>query len=222
MLLPGIEGDPRVFGRLGALAAEREVIALPLPECSSVEAMAQGLLRGLEGPVVLFGASLGGLVARTAAELEPGRVRGVVALGSLPDPSCRPKGLELASALLARGPEGWTAARYRRRIARRHDEEGVDPELSVLLLASLPAPAVLARRLRAVARWRPAGPPTVPTLWLRGQVDHESPWTTAEAVRWLPGALVETVPGGHRAMLTHPDHLVAIVAHHLRGLDPRR
>lgn len=218
ILLPGIEGDPRVFSRLGGLGAGRELRSLELPEGRSVKAMAEALLVRSSGPLILLGASLGGLVARAAAEADPGRVRALITIGSLPGPALRPPGLGLAAALLRRAPRRWAATRYRRRIAARHAEEGVDPELSLPLLASLPAPDLLACRLSAVATWAPGAPPPVPTLWLRGQVDTESPWTTAQAARLLPAAQVETVPGGHRPMLTHPEHLVAVVAHFLRGI----
>jgi len=224
VLLPGIEGDPTVFSELGGLAADRPVEAWPLPEGPglpvdlSVPVLAAALLAGLPaGPVCLLGASLGGLVAWEAAHQQPDRVRALVTLGSLPHPRHRPAGLALSAALVDRLPRCWVAARYRARIRARHAEEGVDPELSAALLARLPAPVLLARRLRAVASWDPLGPPPVPCLWLRGQVDTEAPWTTAQAQRELPGVEVQTVPGGHRAMLTHPQALVAAVRPFLRG-----
>ncbi len=217
ILLPGIEGDPRVFSRLAKLGTERQLLSLELPEGASVSEMAAALLSRHPEPFCVLGASLGGLVARAAAEADPRRVRALVAIGSLPGPTCRPPGLGLAATALRRAPAGWVESRYRRRIAARHLEEGVDPELSLPLLARLPSAALLARRLGAVASWAPGPPPPVPTLWLRGQVDTESPWTTAQAARLLPDAQVETVPGGHRPMLTHPEHLVAVVAGFLRG-----
>lgn len=218
-LLPGIEGDPRVFCRLDALAGRHPCRLLRLPDEPDIPAMARRLLaRGGEARFAVFGTSLGGLVGRELARQAPERVAGLAALGSLPAERHRPRGLALAAALLGGGPEGLLAARYRRRIARRHREEGVDPELSALLLRDLPAPGLLARRLRAIAAWEAGPPPTAPTLWLRGQLDTEAPWSTAEAAADLPGALVETVPGGHRAVLTHPLHLVAVLGSFLRGL----
>lgn len=219
VLLPGIEGDGRVWARVGGLAADREVQAWDLPAGRDLDELARALLAACPRQVMLGGASLGGLVAWRAALLAPERVRAVVALGSLPAPAHRPRGLAAAAAALDRLPRALVRRRYRARIRARLRQEGVPEELALPLLAALPAPEVLASRLRLVAAWTGGPPPAAPILWLRGQVDAEAPWTTAEATRALPGVAVETVPGGHRAMLTHPEPLVRVVAHFLRGVD---
>ena len=217
VLLPGIEGDPGLFSRLAGLAADREVEAWPLPVGPNLPNMADALVAALPDRVCLLGVSLGGLVAWEAACRAPGRVAALVTLGSLPDPRFRPRGLALAASILDHVPPRVAAARYRARIRARHVEEGVDPAWSVPLLGNLPEPSVLVDRLRAVARWHPTAPPPVPTLWLRGQVDHEVSWSIAEAATCLPGVTVQTVPGGHRAPLSHPGALVAVVRSFLRS-----
>ncbi len=218
VLLPGIEGDARVFAGQVELAARRPVVALHLPDGRSISGLASGIRQQLPpSDVVLLGVSLGGLVAWSLARQDR-RVVGLVTLGTLPDPGLAPRRLAPAQRLLRSLPEAVFQRLYRRRIAARMTEEGVSAPLQNLLLAELPGRDILCDRLEAVTAWRPDGPPGVPTLWLRGQVDHEVRWDTAAARRALPGVGAEVVPGGHRAHLTHPRSLNAVVEHFLRSL----
>ena len=123
-----------------------------------------------------------------------------------------------AGRLLRALPVRMFDALYRRRIAARLSEEGVPHALQQSLLARLPDRDTLAARLHAVATWRPEGPPPVPTLWLRGQVDQEVTWDTIGVQRALPSVGVETVPGGHRAYLTHARALHSVIEHFARSL----
>ncbi|MDG1482952.1 MAG: alpha/beta hydrolase [Myxococcota bacterium] len=218
VLLPGIEGDARVFAGQVELAARRPVVALHLPDGRSISDLAARVAQHLPpSDVVLLGASLGGLVARSLARTDR-RVVGLITLGTLPDPGLVPRRLVPAQRLLRSLPEAVFQRLYRRRIAARMTEEGVSASLQHVLLAALPRRDTLCDRLEAVTSWRPNGPPGVPTLWLRGQVDHEVCWDTAAVRRTLPGVGAEVVPGGHRAHLTHPRPLNAVVEHFLRTL----
>ena len=219
VLLPGIEGDARFFLRQVPLAARRPVAALSLPAADTIPELAAALVSHLpKSPVVLFGASLGGLVGWQLALEHPQRIAGLITLGSLPDPGLAPRRLRPAGRVLAALPAGLFSALYRRRIAARLAEEGVPPALQSALLSLLPERDTLAARLRAVASWQPAGPPPVPTLWLRGQFDQEISWDTITVQRALPSVGVETVPGGHRAYLTHARALHAVIDHFDRSL----
>lgn len=219
ILLPGIEGDARFFLRQVPLAARRPVAALSLPKAGSVAGIAAALAPHLPPhPVVLFGASLGGLVGWQLALNHPQRIAGLITLGSLPDPALAPRRIGPASRILSAVPASLFDALYRRRIAARLTEEGVPLELQRRLLALLPDRDTLTARLCAVADWQPASPPPVPALWLRGQVDQEVTWDTINVQRALPSVGIETVPGGHRAYLTHARALHAVIDHFERSL----
>lgn len=221
VLLPGIEGDARVFLRLVPLARRWPVEAHDLPPRAAADV--DGLSALLEadlppGPLVLVGASLGGLLARCLAARWPRRVRGLVTLGSLPERHLLPAGLSRRAGLAGRLPEAAWRPLYRRRIAGLMAEEGVDPAVAAELLEGLP-PAWLHRaRLAAIRAWGvPPGCP-VPTLSLRGQVDREAPWSGAEVARALPDSGFETVPGGHRPHLTHPEALCVVLSRFVESL----
>ena len=225
VLLPGIIGDGRVFLRQAPLARRRAVLALDLPADPSpppsLRALAARLLARIPAErFVVMGASLGGLLAWAMSLEAPDRVRGIVTLGALPGAHLRPPGLARQRRLMTALPGPVFRALYRRRIAARLAEEGVAPEVARLLLGRLPAQAVLAGRLRLVERWGLGAPPPVPALWLLGQHDREVGWGTADVTRALPRALVQVVPGGHRAHLTHPGALHGFVEHFLRGVPP--
>jgi len=214
VLLPGIEGDARCFARQLPLAARRAVVAFDLPgvDADDLPDLARLLEPDLPpGPLLLVGASLGGLLGRALAAAWPRRVRGLVTIGSLPDRSLLPGRLGPLGTLSGRLPPAVFATLYRRRIAGRLSEEGVDDAVAHGLLAGLPSAACHRSRLAAISAWGlPPGCP-VPTLSLRGQVDREAPWRGADVARTLPESGFETVPGGHRCYLTHPQPLHGVL-----------
>lgn len=220
ILLPGIEGDSRVFLHQLPLARRRGVLALDLPaEAPSLHAAAVELLARIPSPrFLVFGASLGGLVGWAMSLAAPERVAGLVTLGTLPGPAWVPPGLPRQLSLVRRLPRPLFSLLYRRRIAARLREEGVREETASWLLSGLPGRDVLAGRLEMILRWGLAGPPAVPSMWLRGQSEREAGWRLRDATAILPGAMAQPVPGGHRAHLTHPTPLHGFVEHFARGL----
>jgi pimeloyl-ACP methyl ester carboxylesterase len=217
VLLPGVEGDAGIFEPLAPLARRRELIALDLPaRGDTLAAIAAALLPQIAAPrFAIFGLSLGGLVGRALLSQAPGRVAGLITLNTLPDRSLLPAGVARAPAVLGLLPAGVFSRVYRRRIARRHLEEGLPAALSVQLLDRLPGRDTLIERLRAIDRWGLDPVVSAPHLVLRAQVDTEAPWTLGEAQAAHPRARVMTVPGGHRAPATHPGPLVGLLAEQL-------
>lgn len=224
VLLPGIEGDARIFARLDGLARARPVEAWDLPDEGDLPDQAARLWRALDRaghdrPLHLFGASLGGLLAWQLAAARPDRVASLTTLGSLPAARHRPLSVGVAARALASTPDAVVRRTWRARLRRRYAEEGITSADAQALLSALPPPAIYRARIRAVARWHAPPAPAVPTWWLLGQVDREAPWTAQDVAAALPRAHVETVPGGHRAMLTHPEPLVAVLSHLLRAAE---
>lgn len=219
VLLPGVEGDSRVFCRMTPLAQRRAVVALNLMSGQqTLLKQAAALLAAVPARrFSVLGVSLGGLVGWAMSLLEPERIRSIITLGTLPHPSYIPPHLGSWAALLRRAPPLLVRTLYRRRIRARMREEGVGPQERDMLLSHLPSGLVLAERLSMVRAWG-LQPPPVPSLWLQGQHDQEIHWSLRDVQRCLPATMVQVVPGGHRAHLTHPVPLCGFVEHFLRGV----
>lgn len=86
VLLPGLAGDARMWGDV------HSQLELPLAvtvsqahshaDDTSISAMARRLLAEADGPLLLCGASMGGMVAMEALHLAPERVAGLVLCGT--------------------------------------------------------------------------------------------------------------------------------------------
>ncbi|RME24073.1 MAG: alpha/beta hydrolase [Deltaproteobacteria bacterium] len=228
LLLPGLEGVPQVMHRLGEALSPRPTRVQALPTLRrdhpcTVDRLARAVIATLgPEPVHLFGASLGGLVARRIAAREPGRVLSLTTLGALPAPRYRPRRVHLAAAALAAIPDPASRRLWAGHLQRVLCQEAIPPADRAAIVAALPPGWVWPARLRAVCRWNRADPLSVPTLWLRGRQDREAPWTLDQARACLPGAVVAGVPGGHRAMLSHPRALAARLAEWLARVEGAR
>lgn len=88
VLLPGLGCDAEVWADL--LPALRELGPLWVSDLhfrhDSLEAMAEALLRELSGPLLLCGASMGGMLALEVWRRAPDRVKGLALLGSSAEP----------------------------------------------------------------------------------------------------------------------------------------
>jgi pimeloyl-ACP methyl ester carboxylesterase len=219
ILLPGIACDSRVFARQVPLSRRRSTLALDLPSPhGTLQSAAAALLSQIPSPrFAIFGASLGGLVGWAMSLLAPERVTGLITLGTLPSPAWIPRTLSANRRLVAATPPALFSALYRRRIAARLVEEGVSAELRGVLLSSLPSSAEVSSRLGMILRWG-LTEPVVPSMWLLGQHDVESRWSAGDVSEVLPGVMVQSVAGGHRAQVTHPVMLHGFIEHFLRGV----
>jgi pimeloyl-ACP methyl ester carboxylesterase len=94
ILLPGLASNSAMWrAQLDALAAWRPVVADVHTRADSIPAMAALLLREHAGPLVLCGASMGGMIAMEAARQAPERVAGLGLLGT----DARPDSAEMTA-----------------------------------------------------------------------------------------------------------------------------
>lgn len=83
VLVPGLAADAVMWRhQLDALQAHGPVVTDAHTRHGSIEEMARALLQERAGPLVLCGASMGGMVAMEAARQAPGRVLGLALLGT--------------------------------------------------------------------------------------------------------------------------------------------
>lgn len=106
VLLPGLAGDAQMWrDQLAGLAAFRPRVSDVHMRHPTIPEMAAALLARFDGPLVLCGASMGGMVAMEAARQAPDRIRGLALLGT----TARPEDDEMrrlrenAIALFAQG-----------------------------------------------------------------------------------------------------------------------
>lgn len=87
VLIPGLAADAAMWqAQLGALAPWNAVVTDVHMRHDSIPAMAQALLAEHEGPLVLCGASMGGMIAMEATRQGPDRIRGLALLGTNAQP----------------------------------------------------------------------------------------------------------------------------------------
>jgi pimeloyl-ACP methyl ester carboxylesterase len=88
VFVPGLAGDHVMWrAQLEAFAERNPRVADVHMRHASIAEMASALLAENEGPLVLCGASMGGMIAMEAARQSPGRVHGLALLGT----SARPE-----------------------------------------------------------------------------------------------------------------------------------
>jgi len=214
VLLPGIVGDGDAFSRLAPLARRGPVHAVDLPAVASLnrlDAIAAAIAPSLPaGPIVVAGVSLGALVARALARQLGDRVLGTIGIGALPHPRHIPRGARYLRALGRAFPAAIARRAWSMKLERAMVGEGIPAVERAVLLQRLPSADVALARLDAVLHLEAdLGP--MPAAWFRGQLDVEAPWTVADATRDLPGVVVSTMPGGHRAHWTHPRSFSALI-----------
>ncbi len=200
VLIPGIAGEVREFSRLTMYRGSGAVRILTLPdtETLSLRALASLVEPYLpDHPVVVVGASFGGLIGRA---LPPDRVLRLVTVGMLPTRTAAATRAGHIGRLVPLLPAPLYEAWYGRRSASAWAEDGADPAL--VASVRLPSARVLGARLRAIAAWGLADRPAVPTTMLWGSTDAFATWNVA-GVEAL-GARAVVVPGGHRPHLSHP------------------
>lgn len=225
VLLPGLAGDRAMWReQLAALARWQPVVTDAHTREGSIPAMAAALLRQHAGPLVLCGASMGGMIAMEAARQAPGRVRGLALLGT----DARPDSPEMI-AIRESAIELFAQGRAREVIAPNiamafHPDhaQALGPAYLEFVLAA--GADQLVRQNRAVIA-RPDARPHLPrlrcpVLVLCGEADRLTPPERSREIAELaPAAQLVMVPRcGHMLTMEQPALVNAALAQWLAGL----
>jgi pimeloyl-ACP methyl ester carboxylesterase len=221
VLLPGLACDAELWHDvLPALAAWRPVVSDVHARERSLDAMAERLLAEHDGPLVLAGASMGGMVALHAALRAPDRVAGLALLGTTARADT-PELLRLRGEAIELFEQGRAEEVLRANVlfafhpAQQRDAALIERYVRMVLRAgaaqlvaqnrAVMARADLRQRLHAVA---------CPTLVACGEADALTPPEhAAEIAASLPGARLETLRGaGHMLTMEQPAALGALLA----------
>jgi pimeloyl-ACP methyl ester carboxylesterase len=228
VFLPGLASDATMWhAQLDALAAHRPVVTDVHTRNDSIPAMATALLQQHPGPLVLCGASMGGMVAMEAARQAPQRIAGLALLGTHAGPeSAEMRALrEGAIKLFAQGRvreviEPNIAVAFHPSNAK--DRRLADAYLDFVLRAG--AEQLIAQNRAVIARpdAREHLPGLrCPVLVLCGEADRLTPPALSEEiVRLVPHARYQVVPrSGHMLTMERPDVVNAALLEWLEGLE---
>ncbi len=215
VLLPGLACDERIWSaQLPALPPAFEArVSDAQKRNDTIEGMASAVLRENPGPLVLCGASMGGMVAMEAARQAPERIAGLALLGT----SARPETPDMSALreaaidYFARGevleviePSAYLAL---------HPAQAADPALVQRYIDIVVGAGAdqLIRQNRAVMR-RPDARTHLaslraPVLLMCGDADRlAAPECTRELAALLPQAEVVWVPAcGHMLTMEKPE-----------------
>lgn len=229
ILVPGLAGDRTMWhAQCSALAGWEPVVTDVHMRNDTIESMAAALLREIEGPLILGGASMGGMVAMEAVRQAPGRVCALALLGTSARPES-PDMRELREAAIQLFAQGRAAEVIEANVAFAfHADQARDSVLvrSYLDFVLRAGPGPLIRQNRAVMA-RPDARDHLanvrcPTIVMCGDSDQLTPPECArEIAQLIPGARLVTVPrAGHMLTMEQPDFVNATLAAWLESLPP--
>lgn len=186
---------------------------------STIEAMAAALLADVKAPVVLCGASMGGMIAMEAARQSPTQVVGLALLGTSARPET-PEMRQLRESAIALFEQGRVLEVIEANVGFAfHPDHGRDPLLvrSYLDFVLRAGAGQLIAQNRAVIV-RPdarAHLPRVrcPTLVLCGEADQLTPpECSAEIAQLVPGAELKMVArSGHMLTMEQPANVSGLL-----------
>jgi pimeloyl-ACP methyl ester carboxylesterase len=227
VLVPGLAGDAAMWrSQIDALAAWRPVVTDVHMRHAGIEKMAASLLADHAGPLILCGASMGGMVAMEAARQAPERIAGLALLGT----TARPESEEMRR-MREDAIRLFTLGRVLEVIEPNvhlafHPDQAAKPAIvSAYLTFVLRAGAAqLIRQNRAIMS-RPDARMHLPRLGCRALVmcgDSDRlvpPEHSQEIARLLPGSQLVMVPRcGHMLTMEQPAIVNAALARWLEKL----
>ncbi|HEY0826392.1 MAG TPA: alpha/beta fold hydrolase [Ramlibacter sp.] len=229
ILIPGLAADAAMWReQLRALAAWQPRVADVHAREESIAAMAAALLAQHAGPLVLCGASMGGMVAMEAARQAPERVAGLALLGTDARPDT-PEMIALREAAILQFAQGRAREVIAPNIALAFHPDHAPrlgaPYLDFVLAAGAQQ---LIRQNRAVIA-RPDARPHLPRLQcpvlvMCGEADLLTPpERSREIAALVPHAKLVLVPRcGHMLTMERPDVVNAVLAQWLGEVAPLR
>jgi pimeloyl-ACP methyl ester carboxylesterase len=225
VLLPGLAGDAAMWReQITALARWQPVVTDVHMREDSIPGMAASLLRQHAGPLVLCGASMGGMIAMEAARQAPRRVRGLALLGTDARPDS-PEMIAIREAAIELFAHGRAREVIEPNIAMAFHPANAQALSADYLQFVLAAGAEqLIRQNRAVIA-RPDARPHLPqlrcpVLVVCGEADRLTPPEhSLEIAALAPAARLVMVPrSGHMLTMEQPAFVNAALSEWLSGL----
>jgi pimeloyl-ACP methyl ester carboxylesterase len=225
ILIPGLAGNSAMWrGQLAALAAWQPVVTDVHAREETIPAMAAALLREHAGPLVLCGASMGGMIAMECARQAPDRVCGLALLGTDARPDA-PEMIALRTAAIGLFAQGRAREVIEPNIAMAfHPDNAAALSATYLAFVLGAGSEQLIRQNRAVIA-RPDARPHLsklqcPVLVMCGEADLLTPpERSREIASLVPQAQLVLVPRcGHMLTMEQPQVVNATLAAWLSSL----
>jgi pimeloyl-ACP methyl ester carboxylesterase len=227
ILIPGLAGNTAMWReQLPALARWQPLVTDVHMREDSIPAMASTLLREHEGPLLLCGTSMGGMIAMEAARQAPQRVAGLALLGTDARPDA-PEMIALREAAIALFAQGRLREVIEPNVAFAFHPDNAAALSAAYLAFVLEAGAEqLIRQNRAVMA-RPDARPHLarlrcPVLVMCGEADQLTPpERSREIAALVPRSRLVLVPRcGHLLTLERPDVVNATLLEWLGEISP--
>jgi pimeloyl-ACP methyl ester carboxylesterase len=228
ILLPGLAGDAFMWqAQLAALAAWKPSVSDAHTRHRSIPEMAAAVLAESTGPLVLCGASMGGMIAMEAARQAPDRIAGLALLGTTARPET-PEMRQLREDAIEAFAQGRIAEIIEPNVALAfHPDHAGDRSLvqSYLEFVLRAGPGQLTTQNRAVME-RPDARLHLhrlrcPTLVVCGDADQLTPPENSREIAGLiPHARLVTLPRcGHMVTMERPAEVNASLLAWLQELS---
>ena len=208
ILIPGLAGNTAMWrAQLPALARWQPVVTDVHTREGSIVAMASALLREHEGPLLLCGTSMGGMIAMEAARQAPERVAGLALLGTDARPDT-PEMIALREAAIVLFAQGRLREVIEPNVAFAfHPDNAAALSEAYLDFVLAAGAGQLIRQNRAVMA-RPDARPHLsrlrcPVLVMCGEADQLTPPERSREIAAL-------VPQSRLVMVPHCGHLLTM------------
>ena len=219
VMIPAFGCDERLYAAIAPLLPANVLTSTLICDGDTFAACVEQVLARAPEQFVILGTSFGGRVALETALAAPGRVRGLVVIGSGPGPVADPRAGLRRSERLRAGEYAAVAAEMGDMIADMEGPNGPATREAFIEMCATLGPDVMTRQSDALAKrpdLRPRlGEIACPALMLWGVNDRFSPAGDglAMAAAIPDGRFVEIARCGHFPSLEYPEETAAAIDH---------
>lgn len=229
VMIPAFGCDERLYAEIAPLLPSNVLSSTVVADGHDFATCVAQVLAQAPEQFVVLGTSFGGRVALETTLAAPGRVRGLVVIGSSPGPVADQRAGFRRSERLRAGEAEQVASEMGDMISHMEGPNGPAARQAFIDMCATLGPDAMTRQSDALARrgdlWPRLGEIQCPALMLWGVHDKFSP--AADGLRMsaaIPkGRYVELADCGHFPTLEYPDETAAAIDHWMEdmGLSPK-